>query len=84
LILFLVPTFLLLPCEGAAAIGRRTGWLVTLALAALLIHSQASDVFWHKVVQSRCRPFDSHGDLKNDLLDYLELQRKGCLPPFSR
>jgi len=84
LLLFLVPTFLLLPCEGAAAIGRRTGWLVMLALAALLIYGQASDVFWHKVVQSRYRPFDSHGDLKNDLLDYLELQRKGRLPPFSR
>ncbi len=84
LLLFLVPTFLLLPSEGAAAIGRRTSWLVTLGLAALLIHGQAADVFWHKMVQSRYRPFDSHGDLKNDLLDYLELQRKGRIPPFSR
>jgi len=79
----LVPTFLLLPSEGAAAIGRRTGWLVTFGLAAFLIYGEASDVFWHKMVQGRYRPFDSHGDLKNDLLDYLELQRKGPAPPTS-
>jgi hypothetical protein len=84
LLLFLVPTFLLLPSEGAAAIGRRTGWLVTFSLAAFLIYGEASDVLWHKMVQSRCRPFDSHGDLKNDLLDYLELQRKGRMLPSSR
>ena len=84
LLMFLVPTFLLLPSEGAAAIGRRTSWLVTLCLAAFLVYGQAADVFWHKMVQSRCRPFDSHGDLKSDLLDYLELQRKGRTPRFSR
>jgi hypothetical protein len=84
LIFFLVPTFLLLPSEGAAAIGRRTSWLVTLGLGAFLIYGQASEVFWHKIVQGRYRPFDSHGDLKNDLLDYLELQRIRRTPPSSR
>jgi hypothetical protein len=29
------------------------------------------------------RPFDTHGDLKNDLLDYLELQRHPPQRPRS-
>jgi len=76
LLFALVPTFLLLLSEGVAAIGSRTGWLVTLTLAGCFLYGEAAEVFWHKAVQLRMRPFDTHGDLKNDLLDYLELQRK--------
>ena len=75
LLLALVPTFLLLLSEGVAAIGRRSGWLVTLTLAGCFLYGEAAEVFWHQAVQPRMRPFDTHGDLKNDLLDYLEPQR---------
>jgi hypothetical protein len=79
LLLSLVPTFLLLLSEGVAAIGRRSSWLVTLALAGFLLYGEAAEVFWHKAIQPRMRTFDTHGDLKNDLLDYLEYQRR---PPL--
>jgi hypothetical protein len=75
LLLALVPTFLLLLAEGVAACGGRSGGLVTLTLAGCFLYGEAAEVFWHKAVQQRMRPFDTHGDLKNDLLDYLELQR---------
>ena len=77
LLLYLVPTYLLLLAEGVAAIGRPTGWLVTLALAGFLLYGEAAEIVWHKAIQRRSRPFDSHGDLKNDLLDYLEYHRGG-------
>jgi hypothetical protein len=75
LLLYLVPTFLLLPSEGVAAIGRPTGWLVTLTLACFLLFGEAAEILWQKAIQHRARTWDTHGDLKNDLLDYLELQR---------
>ena len=84
LLLALVPTFLLLLSEGVAAIGRRSGWLVTLTLAGCFLYGEAAEVLWHKAIQARFRPFDTHGDLKNDLLDYLEhapsAKCKGSLP----
>ena len=75
LLFVLVPTFLFLPSEGIAAIGRRWGWLLTLALAGFFLYGEAAEIFWYKAIQKRSRPFDTHGDLKNDLLDYLEYQR---------
>jgi hypothetical protein len=77
LLLWLVPTYLLLIAEGIAAIGRRTHLVATLVLAGFLIYGQAAEIVWNKWItgQSRSRPFDSHGDLKNDLLDYLERAR---------
>jgi hypothetical protein len=75
LLFVLVPTFLFLLSEGVAALGRRTGWLVTLTLASCFLYGEAAEVFWHKAIQHRMRPFDTHGDLKNDLLDYLEYRR---------
>jgi len=75
LLFALVPTFLLLLSEGVAAIGGRSGWLVTLTLAGCFLYGEAAEVLWHKAVQPRMRPFDTHGDLKNDLLDYLDFQR---------
>ena len=84
LLLCLVPTYILLLAEGMAAIGRRTGWMVTLALAGFFLYGQAAEIVWHKAIQQRARPFDSHGDLKNDLLDYLENQRRGRQPPRNQ
>jgi hypothetical protein len=85
-LLYLVPTYLLLLAEGVAAIGRPTGWLVTLGLASFLLYGEAAEVVWNKAIQGRARPFDSHGDLKHDLLDYLEFQRTRSLrlPPVER
>jgi hypothetical protein len=75
LLFYLVPTYLLLLAEGVAAISRPTSWMVTLALAGLLLYGEAAEVAWHKAIQRRSRTFDSHGDVKNDLLDYLEYRR---------
>jgi hypothetical protein len=75
LLLYLVPSFLLPLAEGIVAIGRRTTWLATLALASLLIYGEAAEIAWHRAIQPRFRTFDTHGDLKNDLLDYLEYER---------
>ena len=84
LLFTLVPTFLLLPAEGVAAIGRRTGWLVTLTVAGCFLYGEAAEVLWHRAIQARSRTFDTHGDLKNDLLDYLEAQRRPRTVPQNR
>ncbi len=84
LLFALVPTFLLLPSEGVAAIGGRSGWLVTLTLAGCFLYGEAAEVLWHKAIQQRVRPFDTHGDLKNDLLDDLELRRHPPQRPSPR
>jgi len=78
LILALVPTYHLLLVEGVAAVARLSRVWVAVVLALVFIFGQASDIFWNQVVlpKSRSRPFDTHGDLKNDLLDYLDSQRK--------
>jgi hypothetical protein len=85
LLLYLVPTYLLLLAEGVAAIGRLAGWPVTLVLACFLLYGEAAEIVWYKAIQGRSRTFDSHGDLKNDLLDYLEYQRWRSLrlPPVE-
>jgi hypothetical protein len=77
LILSLVPTFHLLLAEGIAASGRLSHVVTTVVLALVFIGGQASDIAWNQIVlpKNRARPFDTHGDLKNDLLDYLDDQR---------
>jgi hypothetical protein len=75
LLLYLVPTYLMLLAEGAAAISRSTHWIVCLALGSFFLYGQAAELLWEKAIQHRTRTFDSHGDLKNDLLDYLEVRR---------
>jgi hypothetical protein len=75
LLLYLVPTYLMLLAEGTAAISRPTHWIVCLALAGFFLCGQAAELLWEKAIQQRSRTFDSHGDLKNDLLDYLEYKR---------
>jgi hypothetical protein len=75
LLLYLVPTYLMLLAEGTAAMSRPSHWIVCLALAGFFLYGQAAELLWEKAIQHRTRTFDSHGDLKNDLLDYLEVQR---------
>jgi hypothetical protein len=73
LLLFLVPSVHLLIGEGAAALSRRGGVLFTCALGAFLLFQPARDAFWHQLIVERSHGgYDSHGDLKPDLLDYLE------------
>ena len=52
LLLGLVPTFQLLLSEGVAALGRRSGWLVTLALAGCFLYGEAAEVLWHRAIQA--------------------------------
>jgi len=39
---------------------------------AFLLYQPAADVVWHYTIKERHREFDSHGDLRHDLLDYRE------------
>jgi hypothetical protein len=73
LLIFLVPSIHLLVAEGAAALGRSGGAPLTFVLGAFLLVQPALDQLWYRMVAARERGhYDSHGDLKWDLLDYLE------------
>jgi hypothetical protein len=72
LLLFLAPIVHLLVAEGVSAIGRKAGRIVFVVLALVLLAQPATNAVWHVAVAARGRPFDSHGDLWPDLLDYLE------------
>jgi hypothetical protein len=82
LILFLIPTIQLLVAEGLAALGRPIGWPGTLALATFLLVTPICDAAWQFLVVPRERPFDSHGDLWNDLLDEREYRTLKPRIPF--
>jgi hypothetical protein len=76
LLLFLVPSVHMLVAEGAAAVARPGGWRLAAALGAFLLYQPAVDAVWYQFVASiHHGVFDSHGDLRHDLLDYLELNR---------
>jgi len=77
LLIFLVPTVHLLVGQGAAALSRKGGAPLALALGAFLLYQPAFDVFWHRTIAPRSHSgYDSHGDLAPDLLDYLEDREK--------
>ncbi len=73
LLLFLVPSFLLLLAEGADAVGRRLGRTALAAVAVLLLISPTLQSL-EMIDRQRMRIHDSHGDQRNDLLDYFEVQ----------
>jgi hypothetical protein len=77
LLIFLVPSMHFLVGEGVVALSRRGGPWLTLALAAFLLFQPASDAFWNRFIerQQQHTTFDSHGDLRPDLLDYLDSNR---------
>jgi hypothetical protein len=76
LLLYLVPTIHLLVAEGTAVLTRRGGPLLALALAGFLLYKPAADLTWHHLIMNRSRGFDTHGDMRPDLLDYLEYLEK--------
>ena len=75
LLLFLVPSFLLLLAEGADAVGRRLGRTALAVVVVLLLISSTLQSL-DQIDRPRLRTFDSHGDQRNDLLDYLEYRRR--------
>src|SRR5262249_32284675 len=84
LLIFLVPTVHLLVGEGAAVLTRRGGAWLTLALGAFLLFRPAADVLWQRFIpMGQHSGYDSHGDLRPDLLDYLERLEAGRSRPRS-
>jgi hypothetical protein len=67
-ILFLVPSILLLVAEGVALVRRRVGLVAAVLLLAFLLCRPLLDA-WDHLYQLRARGFDTHGDLRPDLLD---------------
>jgi hypothetical protein len=74
LLMFLVPLVWIVIARGVDTIARRTSRVVGLLLVGFLICTPMLDVIDHLVVARR-EVFDSHGDLRNDLLDYLDTLR---------
>jgi len=74
LLYFLVPGLLVVIAEGIGAVGRRLGRWSAYLLVGLLLIAPAAETLDHWV-HPRLRPFDTHGDLRNDLLDELEARR---------
>jgi hypothetical protein len=72
LLLFIVPTVHLLIGEGAAVLSSRGGPRLTFILGAFLLCQPAYEACQYQFIQRRPRPYDSHGDLRPDLLDYLD------------
>jgi hypothetical protein len=73
LLIFLVPSVHLLVAEGAVTLTRRGGLWLTVAMAVFLLYQPVIELFWNTTFrQLGHMGFDSHGDLRPDLLDYLE------------
>jgi hypothetical protein len=82
LLIFLVPSVHMLVCQGAAALARPGGWRLATALGAFLLFQPTCNVLWYQFMQPLDHiGFDSHGDLRPDLLDYLERHGAGRLKP---
>jgi hypothetical protein len=77
LLIFLVPSIHLLVGEGAAFLG---GWArapLIFALGAFLLAQPARDAVFNRLIANRAHvPFDTHGDLTHDLLDYLDYLKR--------
>jgi hypothetical protein len=73
LLIFLVPSVHMLVSQGAVAISRPGGPRLVGALGVFLLLQPAYDAFSHRLFQPMNHDgFDSHGDLRPDLLDYLD------------
>lgn len=77
LLIFLVPSVHLFVAQGALALTRRLGTPATIALGAFLLFQPVCDATWQALITPLDHTgFDSHGDLRHDLLDYLETLEK--------
>lgn len=74
LILFAAPLVCFLMAEGTATLARPRWWpfLAAIMLAFSIVPVSRFAIAFEK---PRGRSFDSHGDQRNDLLDYMELGR---------
>ncbi len=77
LLIFLVPSIHMVVGEGVVALSHRGGPGLTLALAVFLLFQPALDASWLRFVERHAQHtgYDSHGDLRPDLLDYLDAHR---------
>jgi hypothetical protein len=82
LLIFLVPSVHMLVSQGAAALARPGGWRLALAIGAFLLYQPACDALWYRFIQPLGHiGHDSHGDLRPDLLDYLDRTGAGRSKP---
>jgi hypothetical protein len=73
LLLFLVPSAQMLVSQGAAALARPGGWRLALVVGAFLLWQPVSDTLYYRLIAPISHEhFDTHGDLRPDLLDYLD------------
>jgi hypothetical protein len=73
LLIFLVPSVHMLVSQGAVAVSRPGGPRLAIVLGAFLLFQPALDALGHRTTQPLNHAgFDSHGDLRPDLLDYLD------------
>ncbi|MHB1560395.1 MAG: hypothetical protein ACYC61_23330 [Isosphaeraceae bacterium] len=73
LLIFLVPAVQMLVAEGGAALARPGGRPLAVAFGVFLLFQPVEDALWYRFIQAiNHDAYDSHGDLRPDLLDYLE------------
>lgn len=84
LLLFLAPSALLIVSEGSAVLTRWTWRPLLIPLAAFLLMRSTLDIASHFLVCPITRGFDSHGDLRPDLLDRFEARGAPSTPPVAR
>jgi hypothetical protein len=76
LLIFLVPAIQMLVGQGAEMIARPGGRRLEIALGAFLLLQPAYDAASHAILRPMHHEgFDSHGDIRPDLLDYLDVER---------
>jgi hypothetical protein len=76
LLIFLVPSVQMLVGQGAATIARPGRPRLTFALGLFLLIQPLCDASWHQFVRPLDHEgFDSHGDLRPDLLDQVGAER---------
>lgn len=76
LLIFLVPAVQMLVSQGAAVLSRPGGRRLMIAMGAFLLIQPLYDAFEHQFFRPLNHDsFDSHGDLRPDLLDDLGVER---------
>jgi hypothetical protein len=75
LLIFLVPSVQMLVAQGAAAVSRPGGWRMAVVVGAFLLFQPAVDAVWYQLIRPlNHSEYDSHGDLRHDLIDYLRVE----------